>query len=366
MEDFEESNSGCSVDSNELPPTPPLMKSKRNMLDRRSRQHGQSSVPPFSESKIGEANMAKALCMRSASLENGEDTSSLPSEYTSSTFPVSPPPLLKRARNTILSACISNRQPAFKTTHGTERKSERDEVTSSAPTAMEDVENWTSAFSAYDKRASPVKPSLQIEVDVLTPATASNTGVSAGRTRQASVQPDSCDMPVEHRRPTQQISDSSKVRAQNQDPSKRSKCKASQRCQFCKKEFRNVYHLREHERIHTGDRPFKCDVCGVSFTQSGNLSSHKRTHTGERPHKCKTCGTSFTNSSNLRKHERIHSGERPFKCKACVRSFTRSSHLRDHERIHTGERPYRCEECAKVFQCASSLRRHDRTIHTIK
>ena len=187
---------------------------------------------------------------------------------------------------------------------------------------------------------------------------AGKTGVSVGRLRETSEQPHACDTPVGHRRPIRQNSDSSNVIAQKQDQCKRSKCMTSQRCLFCPKEFNHVSDLRKHERVHTGDRPFKRDVCGMSFPQAGNLCAYKRTHTGERPHKCETCGTSFLHSSNLRRHERIHSGERPFKCQTCVRSFTRSNYLRDHKRIHTRERPCRCEEWAKVFRTSSSLCGH--------
>ena len=131
--------------------------------------------------------------------------------------------------------------------------------------------NWTSAVSGYEKRASPVRSSPQFEMDALTPSKSSNTGVCAG-----------------------QNSDSSKAMAQNQDSQKRSRYKTSQRCQFCPKEFKKVSHLREHERVHTGVRPFKCDACGKSFTHSSSLCAHKRTHTGDRPFKCDVCGISFS------------------------------------------------------------------------
>ncbi|XP_065189980.1 zinc finger protein 41-like [Sycon ciliatum] len=304
MEYLEESISDCSVDFNDLPPMPPLMKSKRTKLNRTSREHGPSSVPPSPASNLFEENMEKASCMRSASLENRHDTSSIPPEYTSSTIPVSPPPLIKW---TIPSASISNRQPAFEQAFQTADKSQRDEATSSTQSEMEDVVNWTSTFSGYEKHALPVKPPLQFEMDGLTPATASNTGVFGGRTPDLLEQADAFGMSVERRRPIGPHSESSKVMAQNQDTYRRSKCKTFKTCQFCQKEFKYVSLLREHERVHTGDRPFKCDVCGKSFSQSGSLCVHKRTHTGERPYKCKKCGTSFTTSSHLRRHERIHS-----------------------------------------------------------
>ncbi|XP_065190633.1 zinc finger protein 319-like [Sycon ciliatum] len=300
-----------SLDSNELPPMPPLMKSKWKKLKQTSIKHGPSCVPPSPASNLLDGNMEKASCMRSALLENREDTSTIPPEYTSTLIPVSPPPLIKWTRNTIHSGSISNRQPAFKQTFRSADESENDESTTSMPPELEDFENRTSVFSVYSEPAPIVKPPPQIEKDSLTPAIASNTGVSVGSLRETSEQPDALDMPVGSRRPIRQNSDPPNVMDQKQDQSKRSKCKTLHRCQFCQKEFKHVSRRREHERSHTGDRPFTCDVCGRTFTHSGSLHRHKRTHTGERPHKCKKCGKSFTNSSDLRRHERIHNRSRP-------------------------------------------------------
>ncbi|XP_065189973.1 zinc finger protein 184-like [Sycon ciliatum] len=336
MEDLEESKSYGSMDSNERPPKPPLMKSRRNMFEQSSREYRQSSVSPSPASSFVEENLKKASCMISASLENRDDTSSIPPEYTSSTIPISTPPLTIWTRNTILSASISNRQPAFKTTFRTATKSEVDDATSSALAKVEDVKNWTSAFSPCGKRALPESPSPQFEMDALTPSKGSNTEVSAGKTRETLEQPDACELPVGSRRPIPQYTDSSKAMAQNQDPDRRSKCKTLQRCQVCQKEFQYVSRLRYHERVHTGDRPFKCDVCGKSFTRSEHLCVHKRTHTGDRPFKCDVCGKSFTRSDNLCVHKRTHTGERPHKCKTCGTSFLRLPDLRRHERIHSG------------------------------
>ena len=56
------------------------------------------------------------------------------------------------------------------------------------------------------------------------------------------------------------------------------KRKIRYRCRFCDKPFCWFSHWQAHERIHTGERPFKCNTCHKAFTRSDGLKCHQVTH----------------------------------------------------------------------------------------
>ncbi|XP_036903571.1 zinc finger protein 501-like [Sturnira hondurensis] len=134
-------------------------------------------------------------------------------------------------------------------------------------------------------------------------------------------------------------------------------------CAKCGKSFRQKSVFNSHQRVHTGERPYKCGECGKSFTSRPVLLFHQRVHSGERPYVCAECGKSFNSSCSLHRHHKVHTGEKPYVCAECGKSFTRSCSLRYHHRIHTGERPYVCGQCGKSFSQNFTLHRHQK-IHT--
>lgn len=59
------------------------------------------------------------------------------------------------------------------------------------------------------------------------------------------------------------------------------------KCRFCEKSFTTMQKLTEHERRHTGDRPYPCELCDYASNTRGNLTHHmKRKHKILKPRTC--------------------------------------------------------------------------------
>ena len=129
-------------------------------------------------------------------------------------------------------------------------------------------------------------------------------------------------------------------------------------CNVCSMAFTEVRKLKEHEKIHTGHKPYICGICNHVFTQVSHLKSHQMIHTGHKPYVCDVCSCAFTEISHLKTHKMIHTGHKPFVCNVCGKAFNVASTLNVHERIHTGDKPLVCDVCSKVLTCAGKLNAH--------
>ncbi|XP_053145234.1 zinc finger protein 250-like isoform X2 [Hemicordylus capensis] len=165
----------------------------------------------------------------------------------------------------------------------------------------------------------------------------------------------------------------------------------SHACHMCGKNFHNKCHLRRHQRIHTGEKPFKCPECGKAFGRNDKMIHHRKGHTGAKPYECSLCGKAFhqrdelvqhrrshnetkdecseseerfCEKKNLRRHKKMHDKKGQLECPMCGKNFHYKCHLIRHQRIHTGEKPFKCPECGEAFGRKYMLTNH-RKGHTV-
>lgn len=85
--------------------------------------------------------------------------------------------------------------------------------------------------------------------------------------------------------------------------------------------------LRDHQRTHSGERPFLCSICGKGFSQNASLKQHMMRHSQSKPYQCGECPKAFVSKGELNSHQRIHDGAHPFVCDICGSGFTTSSSM---------------------------------------
>lgn len=145
------------------------------------------------------------------------------------------------------------------------------------------------------------------------------------------------------------------------------------RCTFtgCDKGYTKPSRLEEHERSHTGQRPFVCDTCNKSYLRETHLQAHTRSHLPEssRPLVCElpNCGKRFWTSQHLRAHTTWHNGAKKFTCSepGCGEAFMKHHHLRTHMcTVHAppGTKPFQCthQGCTKSFDTKQHLHTHSK------
>ncbi|KAF8813744.1 hypothetical protein BYT27DRAFT_7220110 [Phlegmacium glaucopus] len=144
----------------------------------------------------------------------------------------------------------------------------------------------------------------------------------------------------------------------------------------CEKAYAKPSRLEEHERSHTGHRPFVCQTCNKSYLRDTHLHAHARSHLPEsmKPFVCEkpSCTKRFWTSQHLRVHHSWHDGEKPYKCSEldCVEAFAKHHQLRAHTcAVHAppGTKPFICRHngCTKSFDTNQHLRTHQK-IHDDK
>ncbi|XP_042233671.1 zinc finger protein 236-like isoform X27 [Homarus americanus] len=77
-------------------------------------------------------------------------------------------------------------------------------------------------------------------------------------------------------------------------------------CPYCPYTSKKATNLKNHVRVHTGEKPYSCPHCHYRARQNNNMLSHIRTHTGEKPYICDFCPYRAINISTLKRHVQAH------------------------------------------------------------
>ncbi|PSN51885.1 hypothetical protein C0J52_11604 [Blattella germanica] len=112
-------------------------------------------------------------------------------------------------------------------------------------------------------------------------------------------------------------------------------------------------------KVHTG-KDIKCKFEGCIFAcrSQAELRNHQQVHSEDRPYQCDTCTYSAKTKPQLVRHQTVHLLQKPHQCPHCPFSARMASHLRRHLRLHTGAKPYRCPYCSYTCNILENLRKH--------
>ena len=121
---------------------------------------------------------------------------------------------------------------------------------------------------------------------------------------------------------------------------KHSEVEASFECQFCPRNFRFSYQLRNHMRSK-----------GEKHKKTTWVKPEQKTPT------CSLCDKVLRSESSVYPHMRdVHATQ--FMCKLCGSNFDKQNQLRLHCKIEHNGKVYRCSDCSHTFARAKTLKRH--------
>ena len=177
---------------------------------------------------------------------------------------------------------------------------------------------------------------------------------------------------------------------QQRKPSVKDKVFAPTRTYFCSRcnlECSSRYHLRTHERTHTGDRPYGCNVCGRRFNRPYEWKVHVLKHATNGRHK--EVARAFEQNLELGM-EKVNGdpgvqslrpplpqryfdidkpppkddANRPFQCAICFKAFATNFILTAHLKTHLNAR-HVCDMCDASYTRKFKLQAHREKVHGI-
>lgn len=101
--------------------------------------------------------------------------------------------------------------------------------------------------------------------------------------------------------------------------------------EICGKLFATQKHLTRHKMYH--DEPkYKCtfEGCSKAFIDNAKLKDHVKLHEGNRDHLCHLCEKSYFHQKDLKRHLDVAHKATIFYCEICSFTISRKDYLRNH------------------------------------
>ncbi|KAM3597794.1 uncharacterized protein V6R79_009328 [Siganus canaliculatus] len=138
----------------------------------------------------------------------------------------------------------------------------------------------------------------------------------------------------------------------------------------CGATFTRQWRLKEHETVHTGERPCLCTVAGCArrFSRKSHLKRHMLQHRGVKQFKCKFagCAQSFVDSGKLKRHALYKHGDKSksFKCSHpdCSQTFVKRRDFKLHFKEHNVLDKFKClkDGCGATFDSHIARKAHEK------